>query len=36
MIKCTWSFMGGILRYEFLVCMKNGTTEKHLDLDKTN
>ena len=36
MIKCTWSFAGGILRYELSVCMRNGCTEKHFDLDKTN
>ena len=36
MIKCTCSFIGGILRYELSVCMRNGRTEKHFDLDKTN
>ena len=36
MIKRTRSFIGGILRYELSVCMRNGRTEKHFDLDKTN
>ena len=36
MIKCTRSFIGGILRYELSVCMRNGRTEKQFDLDKAN
>ena len=36
MIKCIWSIIGGILRYELPVCTRNGCTEKHVDLDKTN
>ena len=35
MIKCTWSFIGGILPYELSVCTRNDHTEKHFDLDKT-
>ena len=33
--KCTWSFIGGILRYGFSVsvCMRNSRKEKYFDLD---
>ena len=35
MIKYTRSFIGGILRYELSVCMRNVRIEKHFNLDKT-
>ena len=30
------SFIDGILQYELSICMRNGRTEKHFDLDKIN
>ena len=32
--KCTLSFIGGILRYELSVCMRNGRTEMYFDLEE--
>ena len=31
--KYTWSFIGGTLRYELSVCMRNGHTEIYFNLD---
>ena len=31
--KCIWSFIGGILRYELSVYIRNDLTEKYFNLD---